>query len=67
MRLAEWPPARTLLVAGYPDHFAAADDLMGILAHRPHNLSLTALGVLLAVFAVPFLALGCGFIVPGTG
>jgi Amt family ammonium transporter len=39
----------------------------GILGHRPHNLSLTALGVGLALFAVPFLALGCGFIVPGVG
>ena len=38
VRLAAWPPARTLLVAGYPDHFAAADDLMGILAHRPIGL-----------------------------
>ena len=38
VRLADWPPARTLLVAGYPDHFAAADDLMGILAHRPIGL-----------------------------
>jgi ammonia channel protein AmtB len=39
----------------------------GILAHRPHNLSLTALGVGLALFSVPFLALGCGFIVPDVG
>jgi ammonium transporter, Amt family len=39
----------------------------GILGHRPHNLSLTALGVGLALFAVPFLALGCGFIVPEVG
>jgi ammonia channel protein AmtB len=39
----------------------------GILAHRPHNLSLTALGVVLALFCVPFLALGCGFLIPGTG
>lgn len=39
----------------------------GILGHRPHNLSLTALGVGLALFSVPFLALGCGYMVPGSG
>lgn len=33
----------------------------------PHNLGLSAAGVGLILFAVPFLALGCGFIVPGTG
>ncbi len=39
----------------------------GILSHRPHNLSLTALGVGLALFCVPFLALGCGYMVPDSG
>lgn len=39
----------------------------GILAHRPHNLGLTATGVGLALFAVPFLALGCGYLVPDFG
>lgn len=39
----------------------------GILAHRPHNLSLTAVGVGLALFAVPFLALGCGYVIPDVG
>ena len=39
----------------------------GILGHRPHNLSLTALGVGLALFCVPFLALGCGYMVPDAG
>jgi ammonia channel protein AmtB len=39
----------------------------GVLAHRPHNLGLTAAGVGLALFCVPFLALGCGYIVPGAG
>ncbi|HEX2044665.1 MAG TPA: FAD-binding and (Fe-S)-binding domain-containing protein [Gaiellaceae bacterium] len=38
LRLVEWPPARVLLVAGYPDHFAAADDVPGVLAHRPIGL-----------------------------
>jgi FAD/FMN-containing dehydrogenase/Fe-S oxidoreductase len=38
VRLVEWPPARVLLVAGYPDHFAAADDVPGVLAHRPIGL-----------------------------
>jgi ammonium transporter, Amt family len=33
----------------------------------PHNLGLSAAGVGLILFAVPFLALGCGFIVPETG
>ena len=38
MRLVEWPAVRVLVVAGYLDHFAAADDLMGILARRPIGL-----------------------------
>ena len=33
----------------------------------PHNLGLTAAGVGLVLFAVPFLALGCGFFFPGIG
>ncbi|HTT93912.1 MAG TPA: hypothetical protein VMF55_04520 [Solirubrobacterales bacterium] len=39
----------------------------GLLSHKPHNLGLTAAGVGLALFCVPFLALGCGYIVPGAG
>ena len=39
----------------------------GLLSHKPHNLGLTAMGVGLALFCVPFLALGCGYIVPGAG
>ncbi len=38
VRLADWPSTRVLVVAGYPDHFTAADDLMGILEHRPIGL-----------------------------
>jgi len=33
----------------------------------PHNMGLTATGVALILFCVPFLALGCGFIVPDAG
>jgi ammonium transporter, Amt family len=39
----------------------------GFLSHKPHNLGLTAMGVGVALFCVPFLALGCGYIVPGAG
>jgi ammonia channel protein AmtB len=39
----------------------------GLLGHKPHNLGLTAAGVGLALFCVPFLALGCGYIVPDVG
>jgi Amt family ammonium transporter len=39
----------------------------GLLSHKPHNLGLTAAGVGLALFCVPFLALGCGYIVPEVG
>jgi len=39
----------------------------GLLGHKPHNLGLTAAGVGLALFCVPFLALGCGYIVPDAG
>jgi len=34
-RLVYSPPARTLLVLGYPDVYIAADHLMEILAHQP--------------------------------
>lgn len=33
----------------------------------PNNLSLTALGVLLLLFAIPLLVLGCGYFTPGEG
>ncbi|MFN8160985.1 MAG: hypothetical protein U0R52_08110 [Solirubrobacterales bacterium] len=36
-------------------------------AHKPHDLSFTASGVALALFAVPFAALGCGYIVADAG
>src|ERR687886_2987675 len=36
--LVDWPPVRTLVVLGYPEHFAAADDLMDLLEHRPIGL-----------------------------
>jgi ammonia channel protein AmtB len=39
----------------------------GLLGHKPHNLGLTAAGVGLALFCVPFLALGCGYVVPDVG
>jgi FAD/FMN-containing dehydrogenase/Fe-S oxidoreductase len=38
VRLVEWPPVRVLGVVGYPDHFAAADDVPAILEHRPIGL-----------------------------
>ena len=33
----------------------------------PHNLSWSAAGVLIILFAAPFAFLGCGYIVPGSG
>jgi len=56
---------RDIVVEGLGDGSAAPGP--GILAHRPHNLGLTALGVVLALFCVPFLALGCGYMVPDSG
>ncbi len=38
VRLVPSPPARTLLVLGYPDAFAAADHVMDVLAHGPIGL-----------------------------
>lgn len=38
VRLVHSPPARSLLVIGYPDVYAAADDVVAILAHRPLGL-----------------------------
>jgi FAD/FMN-containing dehydrogenase/Fe-S oxidoreductase len=38
VRLVPSPPARTLLVLGYPDVYAAADQVMEILAHGPVGL-----------------------------
>ena len=33
----------------------------------PHNLSMSAMGSALLLFCVPFLAVGCGYFVPGQG
>jgi FAD/FMN-containing dehydrogenase/Fe-S oxidoreductase len=38
LRLVASPPARTLLALGYPDIYAAADDVPAIRAHRPIGL-----------------------------
>ncbi|HEY7113562.1 MAG TPA: FAD-binding and (Fe-S)-binding domain-containing protein [Thermoanaerobaculia bacterium] len=38
VHLVPSPPARVLLVAAYPDVFAAADDVPRVLAHRPAGL-----------------------------
>ena len=38
VRLVEWPPARALVVLGYPDQFRAADHVMEILEHQPIGL-----------------------------
>ena len=35
VRLVASPPARTLLVLGYPDIYSASDDIMEILSHQP--------------------------------
>src|SRR5436305_930001 len=37
-RLVHSPPARSLLVLGYPDAFSAADHVMEVLAYRPIGL-----------------------------
>jgi Amt family ammonium transporter len=36
-------------------------------APTPHNLGLVAIGVLLLMFAIPFIVVGSGYIVPGSG
>jgi FAD/FMN-containing dehydrogenase/Fe-S oxidoreductase len=36
--LVDWPPARNLLVLGYPDVFQAADHVMEVLKHKPQGL-----------------------------
>jgi FAD/FMN-containing dehydrogenase/Fe-S oxidoreductase len=38
VRLADWPPARALVVLGYADQYRAADHVMEILAHEPLGL-----------------------------
>jgi FAD/FMN-containing dehydrogenase/Fe-S oxidoreductase len=38
VRLVESPPARSLAVLAYPNHFLAADDVIEILEHRPIGL-----------------------------
>jgi len=38
MRLVDWPAYRSLLVAGFEDVFAAADDVPAILPHEPMAL-----------------------------
>jgi len=36
--LIDWPPARNLLVLGYPDVFQAGDHVMEVLKHKPQGL-----------------------------
>jgi FAD/FMN-containing dehydrogenase/Fe-S oxidoreductase len=38
VRLVDWPPARALVVLGYPDQYSAADHVMEILEHGPIGL-----------------------------
>jgi FAD/FMN-containing dehydrogenase/Fe-S oxidoreductase len=38
VRLVDWPPARALVVLGYPDQYTAADHVMEILEHEPIGL-----------------------------
>src|SRR6185369_16004506 len=38
LRLVPWPRARTLLVLGYPDIYAAADHVPDVMAQRPIGL-----------------------------
>jgi FAD/FMN-containing dehydrogenase/Fe-S oxidoreductase len=38
LRLVPWPRARTLLVLGYPDIYAAADHVPAVMAHQPIGL-----------------------------
>jgi FAD/FMN-containing dehydrogenase/Fe-S oxidoreductase len=38
VRLVDWPPARSLVVLGYPDQYSAADHIMEILEHEPIGL-----------------------------
>jgi ammonia channel protein AmtB len=47
--------------------FGAFEPHMSTRGPIPHNLGLSATGAALLLFAVPFLALGCGFIVPDAG
>jgi FAD/FMN-containing dehydrogenase/Fe-S oxidoreductase len=38
VRLVPWPPARTLLVLGFPDVYTAADHVPEVMKHRPQGL-----------------------------
>jgi FAD/FMN-containing dehydrogenase/Fe-S oxidoreductase len=38
VRLVEWPPARALVLLGYPDQYSAADHVVEILEHEPIGL-----------------------------
>jgi FAD/FMN-containing dehydrogenase/Fe-S oxidoreductase len=38
VRLVDWPPARALVVLGYPDQYSAADHVVEILEHHPIGL-----------------------------
>jgi Amt family ammonium transporter len=68
-RFAAHGPLRGIFARGegVPDGDDGPAPGPGRLAHRPHNLGTSALGVGLALFCVPFLALGCGFLVPDVG
>ena len=38
VRLVDWPPARALVLIGYPDQYHAADHVMEVLEHGPIGL-----------------------------
>jgi FAD/FMN-containing dehydrogenase/Fe-S oxidoreductase len=38
VRLVDWPPARALVLLGYPDQYSAADHVVEILEHEPIGL-----------------------------
>jgi Amt family ammonium transporter len=71
-----WGSTSPLTNRGVHDYIGTYSLYIGLGAFRadprtigpvPHNLSWSAIGVGILMFAAPFAFLGCGYIIPGTG
>jgi FAD/FMN-containing dehydrogenase/Fe-S oxidoreductase len=67
LRLVPSPPARSLLVLGYPDAYAAADHVMDVLAHGPIGLEGIDDRLVEAVAAKGIAPQGIALLPPGRG
>jgi FAD/FMN-containing dehydrogenase/NAD-dependent dihydropyrimidine dehydrogenase PreA subunit len=67
VRLVDSPPARSLLVLGYADIYAAADHVPEVLAHKPIGLEGLDVGVVTSIKAAGMRAGDLGLLPEGAG